>query len=72
MENADACCGLGGTFGIKHRETSLSIQEKKIQSIEKTGASIVATACPGCMIQLMDGLRRYDLPVEVVHVAQLL
>ena len=72
MENADACCGLGGAFGIKHRETSLSIQEKKIQSIQKTGASIVATACPGCMIQLMDGIRRYDLPVEVVHVAQLL
>ncbi len=72
MENADACCGLGGTFGIKHRETSLSIQEKKMASIQKTGASIVATACPGCMIQLMDGIRRYDMPVEVVHVAQLL
>ena len=72
MENADACCGLGGTFGIKHRDISMSIQEKKMQSIEKTGADIVATACPGCMIQLMDGVRRYDMDVEVVHVAQLL
>lgn len=72
MENADGCCGLGGTFGIKHRETSQSIQEKKMQSIQKTGAGIVATACPGCMIQLMDGIRRHDMPVEVVHVAQLL
>lgn len=72
MENADGCCGLGGTFGIKHRETSLSIQEKKMRSIQKTGARIVATACPGCMIQLMDGMRRHDMPVQVVHVAQLL
>jgi glycolate oxidase iron-sulfur subunit len=72
MDAADACCGLGGSFGIKHRDTSLAIQEKKMQSIQKTGASIVATACPGCMIQLMDGIRRHGMPVEVVHVAQLL
>jgi len=72
MENADACCGLGGAFGIHHREISRSIQEKKIRAIEKTGADIVATACPGCMIQLMDGIRRHGLPMDVVHVGQLL
>ena len=72
MENADACCGLGGGFGIKHREASLAIQEKKMQAIQQSGAGIVATACPGCMIQLMDGIRRHDMPVDVVHVAQLL
>ncbi|BBO90707.1 (Fe-S)-binding protein [Desulfosarcina ovata] len=72
MENADACCGLGGTFGVKHRQTSLSIQAKKMESIQKTGASKVVTACPGCMIQLMDGVRRFGLDVEVVHLAQLL
>lgn len=72
MENADACCGLGGAFGIKHRETSLSIQAGKMRSIRKTGAQKVVTACPGCMIQLMDGVRRHGLRVEVVHLSQLL
>ncbi|GAB6904303.1 (Fe-S)-binding protein [Desulfosarcina cetonica] len=72
MESADACCGLGGTFGVKHRETSLAIQAKKMAAIQKSGARIVATACPGCMIQLMDGARRFGLDVEVVHLGQLM
>lgn len=54
------------------QETSLSIQEKKMNSIKKNGASIVVTACPGCMIQLIDGIRWHEMEVEVVHVAQLL
>ncbi|WP_054689111.1 hypothetical protein [Desulfosarcina cetonica] len=32
----------------------------------------MATACPGCMIQLMDGARRFGLDVEVVHLGQLM
>lgn len=72
MEGADACCGLGGTFSIQHRKLSLAIQAKKMASIQKSGAKKVVTACPGCMIQLMDGVRRYGLEVEVVHLSQLL
>jgi glycolate oxidase iron-sulfur subunit len=71
MENADACCGLGGPFGIGHRDVSLAIQAKKMESIRKTKAQIVATSCPGCLIQLMDGVRRHGLDVEVVHMSQL-
>jgi glycolate oxidase iron-sulfur subunit len=72
MEGADSCCGLGGSFGITHREKSLAIQARKIQSITETNAEAVVTSCPGCLIQLMDGIRRHRLPVKAMHISQLI
>ncbi len=72
MNSADACCGLGGAFGVKHRSISLSIQASKMDAIKKSGAQKVVTACPGCMIQLMDGARRYGIPLEVMHLSELM
>jgi glycolate oxidase iron-sulfur subunit len=72
MENAEACCGLGGSFAIANREISLGIQSKKMESIKKTGAQVVVTSCPGCMFHLADGVRRYRLPVKVMHISKLM
>jgi glycolate oxidase iron-sulfur subunit len=71
MEGADNCCGLGGSFGIMHPDESRAIQSKKIESVIKTGADVVVTSCPGCMIQLMDGLARYGSPVRVMHLSDI-
>jgi glycolate oxidase iron-sulfur subunit len=72
MEGADDCCGLGGAFTLAHRDISLAIQDKKMQSIKNTGAQVVVTACPGCLIQLKDGVKRAGLPVKVMHISELL
>jgi glycolate oxidase iron-sulfur subunit len=71
MENADACCGLGGSFSIANRDTSLAIQAKKMESIKRSGAQAVVTSCPGCMFYLAHGVKRYKLPVEVMHISRL-
>jgi glycolate oxidase iron-sulfur subunit len=72
MEGADKCCGLGGSFGITHRDLSLAILDKKMESIKKTGAEVVVTSCPGCMIQLMDGVRRQSLSIDVMHISRII
>ncbi|MEJ2037371.1 MAG: (Fe-S)-binding protein [Desulfosarcinaceae bacterium] len=72
MEGADDCCGLGGAFGLYHRDISLAIQKKKMKSIAATRADVVATSCPGCQIQLMDGARRFGLDIDVMHIGQLI
>jgi glycolate oxidase iron-sulfur subunit len=72
MEGADDCCGLGGVFSLAHRDISLAIQDKKMQSIKNSGADIVVTSCPGCLIQLRDGVRRNNLPVKVMHISELM
>jgi glycolate oxidase iron-sulfur subunit len=63
---------LGGAFSLAHRDISLAIQDKKMQNIKNTGAQIVVTSCPGCLIQLKDGVRRNNLPVKVMHISELL
>ena len=72
MRDPDMCCGLAGSFGITHREISLELQKRKIEAIKDTGANIVATECPGCMIQIREGIERERLPIKVVHISELI
>ena len=72
MEGADRCCGLGGTFNVYHYDSSMTINDGKSQAIIATAAQAVATGCPGCMMQLSDGLKRHGSNVEVLHTLQLL
>ena len=72
MEGADRCCGLGGTFSVYHYETSKQIGARKAPGIEKSGAELVASACPGCMMQLQDTIHHAGLPQQVIHVLELI
>lgn len=72
MNNADRCCGFGGVMRITHRRLSDGIAEVKAKSIMATGASVIATGCPGCRMQLTDALRRKGSDIIVVHTVQLL
>lgn len=71
MANADACCGLGGTFSVYHYDTSRQIGARKAAGIQASGAELVATACPGCIVQLQDSLNHAGLPQKAVHVLEL-
>ncbi len=73
MADADRCCGSGGTYGLTHPGTSLKILDNKTKNIFDSEAQVVATGCPGCMIQLKDGLSRcghHD--IRVYHVLELI
>lgn len=72
MEKASSCCGLGGTFSVYHYETSKAIGAMKLEGIVDSGASLVATGCPGCIMQLQDSINHGGLPVKAVHILELL
>ncbi|GFE57207.1 (Fe-S)-binding protein [Geobacter sp. AOG1] len=72
MEGADKCCGLGGTFNVYHYDTSLKINAGKSEAILKTGAEAVVTGCPGCMMQLSDGLKQAGARTKVMHTLEIL
>lgn len=69
MPDADRCAGGAGTYLVKDFETSQQIVERKRRAVAQSGADVVATSCPACMIQLRTGLPG---TVTVKHVAQLL
>lgn len=72
MEDAGLCCGLGGTFTVAHPELSRTIGDRKLAGIRESGATLVASGCPGCILQLQDIIDRAGLPVKAVHTLELI
>jgi glycolate oxidase iron-sulfur subunit len=72
MPNADMCCGMGGSFSVYHYDLTKKIADKKMDGIKATGADIVVTACPGCMINLIDNVARSKMPQRVHHILELM
>lgn len=71
MPEADWCCGGAGSYALSHYDLSLQVLDRKMSNIEKTGAQIVATSCPACMIHLSYGARLRKLPLQVRHISEL-
>jgi len=71
-EEEDNCCGFGGSYSIKYPEISAQILNNKIDDFMKTGADIIVTECPGCILQLKGGLHKKGINVLVKHIAELL
>ena len=69
MADSDRCAGGAGTYIVKDWPLSQQIFERKRRGVTESGAQVVATSCPACMIQLQNGL---DGTVEVKHVIQLI
>jgi len=68
LENATHCCGSAGVYNITQPEQAAKLQREKAGCIERTGASVVATANPGCHLQIQNGIDT----VEVRHPVSLL
>ena len=71
-EEEQTCCGFGGTYSSKFPEISANILDKKLDDFRKTGAEILATECPGCVMQLRGGAHRRNEGFAVMHLAELL
>ncbi len=71
MPGADICCGMGGRFGLSHPDVASRIGQEKMVQIRRTGAEVVATGCPACMIQLADLCCRDGRSVIVRHTAEI-
>jgi glycolate oxidase iron-sulfur subunit len=72
MSAPDNCCGSGGSYVISHYDTSASLGKKKAEDINKTGANIVSTGCPACMMQLLDNINRFGKKQKTKHYISLL
>ena len=72
IENAEACCGFGGTFSVKYPEISTAILDQKIEAIESSGVHAVVSADASCLMQIGGRLSRKGSSVRVMHLAELL
>jgi glycolate oxidase iron-sulfur subunit len=72
MPLSDICCGSAGIYNVVQNEMAMQILEKKMASVNATGAQVIATANPGCMLQLQAGASLHGHGQRVVHVVELL
>ncbi|MEN6487468.1 MAG: (Fe-S)-binding protein [Smithella sp.] len=72
MKEADKCCGGAGSFHLDFPDAAAKILNKKRANIEKTGAAIVVTGCPGCLIQLNKAAKASGGKFKAMHISQVI
>jgi L-lactate dehydrogenase complex protein LldE len=71
-DDADSCCGFGGTFATKNPAVSAAMLADKIDAIERTGASVACAADSSCLMHIAGGLSRAGSAVRTAHLAEIL
>lgn len=72
LATPDRCCGAAGLYSLVQPTMSRAVLEAKMEDIEASGAAVVATANPGCTMQIEAGVRRSGMAATVRHVIELL
>ena len=72
MNGSDMCCAAAGVYTLTHRDMAARLLDEKMTSVAETRPDVIATANPGCMLQLQVGVRRAGLNARVAHVVELL
>ncbi len=72
MKNADCCCGFGGAFSVKYPDISSALVADKVAWIQQSGAEAVVGGDLGCLLNIEGALRRKELSIRVLHIAQVL
>ena len=72
VPNGDRCCGGAGIYGLTQRDLAGEIAKEKLEAVVGTGADVVLTGNPGCMMQIGGGLLLAGEEMGVVHPVELL
>ena len=72
MRLSDLCCGSAGIYNVVHTDMSMRLLKDKMENVNATGAERIATANPGCMLQLRAGVEKFGRGQRVSHVIEIL
>ncbi|MHC4480810.1 MAG: heterodisulfide reductase-related iron-sulfur binding cluster, partial [Planctomycetota bacterium] len=59
-----------GSYALSHYELSRKVLDRKVDNLARTGADVLVTSCPACIVHLTYGVRRRGLPVRVCHISE--
>jgi glycolate oxidase iron-sulfur subunit len=72
MPMSDLCCGSAGIYNVLQNEMAMTILKSKMDYVNMTGAEVIVTANPGCMLQLKAGAKLHGKGQRVAHVVEIL
>ena len=67
----DLCCGSAGIYNVVQAEAARELGDRKAANVLATGASVYASANPGCLVQVSNALRRARWPLPALHPIEL-
>ena len=72
LPESDWCCGSAGIYNLTQPEMADRLLRRKVRNVESTGADVVVTANPGCILQIQAGLRARGRELSVLHLVEVL
>ncbi len=72
LNEATWCCGSAGIYNVVRYDDALKLLKRKMENIKESGAGIVVTGNPGCVLQIRSGALDEGLNIEVTHPATML
>jgi L-lactate dehydrogenase complex protein LldE len=72
LDDADSCCGFGGTFSIKNSDTSMAMLSDKLRHVVDSGAEVCTAADTSCLMHIGGALSRQRSGVRTMHLAEIL
>jgi glycolate oxidase iron-sulfur subunit len=72
MNESSVCCGSAGIYNVTQPEMAKRLGRRKAENVAASHAEVVATANPGCALQMTAHLREKESPIAVKHVIELL
>ena len=71
LPEADWCCGGAGAYALSQYDLYRQVLDRKIANLKTTGADVLATSCPACIIHLSYGVRKHGLTTRVCHLSEI-
>ena len=72
IPESDTCCGSAGVYNLTQPEMARRLQQRKVDFIAESGASVVATGNPGCLAWIQQGMQERGIQIEVRHPIEIL
>ena len=72
MAESNVCCGFGGSVSMERPEMCEHILNRKLNNIEESGAPVVVTDNPGCIMHMRGGIAAQGKQTRVMHIAELI
>ncbi len=66
LDDDGVCCGAGGAFSMLRPDEAAAIRSRKLDAIDRSGADVVVSANPGCVMHLRAGGARVSHPIEIM------
>ena len=72
LDQAEVCCGFGGTFAVKYADISGAMLRDKVERVQESGADLVTACDVSCLMHIAGGLEKSGSSVSAMHLAQVL